>query len=192
MNWSEMNQKQRQNLIRLALLALLGVVLVVAGGGGDDKNRMEESRQIELTKPVEAQPENTVRQMEQHLEQTLMQIKDAGQVTVQITVNTMGRKEYACDTQITERQTTEKNGGTVQETRETQEQRSVVQQAGQQGALLIEETMPEISGVLIVASGAEQAVVQEQLLQAASTVLQVSADRIAVLPGSGGDLHESV
>ena len=192
MNWSEMNQKQRQNLIRLALLALLGVVLVVAGGGGDDKNRMEESRQIELTKPVEAQSENMVRQMEQHLEQTLMQIKDAGQVTVQITVNTMGRKEYACDTQITERQTTEKNGETVQETRETQEQRSVVQQAGQQGALLIEEIMPEISGVLIVASGAEQAVVQEQLLQATSTVLQVSADRIAVLPGSGGDLHESV
>ena len=192
MNWSEMNQKQRQNLIRLALLALLGVVLVVAGGGGDDKNRMEESRQIELTKPVEAQPENTVRQMEQHLEQTLMQIKDAGQVTVQITVNTMGRKEYACDTQITERQTTEKNGEAVQETKENQEQRSVVQQAGQQGALLIEEIMPEISGVLIVASGAEQAVVQEQLLQAASTVLQVSADRIAVLPGSGGDLHESV
>ena len=192
MNWSEMNQKQRQNLIRLALLALLGVVLVVAGGGGDDKNRMEESRQIELTKPVEAQSENTVRQMEQHLEQTLMQIKDAGQVTVQITVNTMGRKEYACDTQITERQTTEKNGEAVQETKENQEQRSVVQQAGQQGALLIEEIMPEISGVLIVASGAEQAVVQEQLLQAASTVLQVSADRIAVLPGSGGDLHESV
>ena len=192
MNWSEMNQKQRQNLIRLALLALLGVVLVVAGGGGDDKNRMEESRQIELTKPVEAQSENMVRQMEQHLEQTLMQIKDAGQVTVQITVNTMGRKEYACDTQITERQTTEKNGEAVQETKENQEQRSVVQQAGQQGALLIEEIMPEISGVLIVASGAEQAVVQEQLLQAASTVLQVSADRIAVLPGSGGDLHESV
>ena len=192
MNWSEMNQKQKQNLIRLALLALLGVVLVVAGGGENDEKRMEESGQISLTQPVEVQSENMVRQMEQHLEQTLMKIKDAGQVTVQITVHTMGRKEYACDTQITERQTTEKNGESVQETRETQEQRSVVQQAGQQGALLIEETMPEISGVLIVASGAEQAVVKEQILQAASTVLQVSVDRIAVLPGSGGDLHESV
>ncbi|MBR2626643.1 MAG: hypothetical protein IKD30_00150, partial [Peptococcaceae bacterium] len=110
-----------------------------------------------------------------------------GQVTVQIAVHTMGRKEHACDVQKTERRTIEENGEQIQETDEKQEQRSVVQPAGQQGGLLIEETMPEIRGVLIVASGASHAVVQEQLLQAASTLLQISAEKIVVLPGTGGD-----
>jgi stage III sporulation protein AG len=46
--------------------------------------------------------------------------------------------------------------------------------------------MPEICGVLIVADGAGQAVVQEQMLQAAATLLQISTEQIIVLQGKGG------
>ena len=119
-----------------------------------------------------------------------MQVKGAGDVTVQITVNDLGRKEYARDIQKTERNSTETNGDSRQQTTELQEHQTVVQQAGQGGALLIEETMPEIRGVLIVAAGACQASVQEQLLQAAATVLQLSTEQIMVLPGEGGAVHE--
>ena len=50
--------------------------------------------------------------------------------------------------------------------------------------------MPEICGVLIGASGAAQATGQEELLQAAATVLQLSVDKIMVLPGEGGAANE--
>ena len=125
--------------------------------------------------------------------QTLSQIQGAGAVTVQITVNDLGRKEYARDLQKTERNTSEESGDSKQQTTEVQESQTVVQQSGGQsgnGALLLEETMPEIRGVLIVASGAEEATVQEQLLRAAATVLQVSTEKIIVLPGEGGISHE--
>ena len=57
----------------------------------------------------------------------------------------------------------------------------------QGGALLVEESMPDIRGVLVVASGADSAVIQERLLQAA--VLQLSREKIIVLPGEGGMDH---
>lgn len=104
----------------------------------------------------------------------------------------MDSKEYAKDTQKTERTTSEENGESKQQTTELQENQTVVQQSGTQsgsGALLVEETMPEIRGVLIVATGARQPLVQEQLLQAAATVLQLSTDKIMVLPGQGGNEH---
>ena len=107
-------------------------------------------------------------------------------MTVQITVNDLGRKEYARDVQKTERNTSQNNGDGSQQTTEVQENQTVVQQGG---ALLVEESMPDIRGVLVVASGADSAVIQERLLQAAATVLQLSREKIIVLPGEGGMDH---
>ncbi len=189
MLWSEMNQKQKQTMIRMGLLALLGVCLLLLGGRGD------QSQSTQLSDERTVQPSavsnvmsnhDVIAGLEQQLAHTLMQVQDAGKVTVQITAERLGRKEYACDVQTTERDTSEINGDTKQQTTERQEQRTIVQSSGQGGALLIEETTPEICGVLIVADGAAQASVQEQLLHAAATVLQISTEQIIVLPGEGG------
>lgn len=189
MQWHEMSQKQKRNMIWLGLLAVLGVVLLLAGG----KESGSSTQETELTKPktdtISVQAVSSVRQMEQQLEQTLMQIEGAGIVTVQITVNDLGRKEYARDVQKTERNSTETKGEDQQQTTELQETQTVVQQNGQNGALLIAETMPDVRGVLIVATGASEARVQEQLLQGAATVLQLSTEQIIVLPGEGGTEH---
>lgn len=186
MQWREMSQKQKRTMIWLGFLAVFGVVLLLAGG----KESGSSIQETELTKPktdtASVQAVSSVRQMEQQLEQTLMQIQGAGTVTVQITVKDLGRKEYARDVQKTERNSTETNGAEQQTTTELQETQTVVQQNGQNGALLITETMPEVRGVLIVATGAKEARVQEQLLQGAATVLQLSTEQIIVLPGEGG------
>ena len=188
MNWKDLSKKQQQNFMRLGLLALLGICLLLAGGRGqqaqysDDMQQLDSATEAAATQPYRS---STVTALEQQLAQTLSQIEGAGAVTVQIMVKDSGRKEYACDVQKTERNTSETSGDSQQQTTEVQENRTVVQQSGT-GALLLAETMPEISGVLIVASGAGQASVQEQLLLAASTVLQLSCEKIAVLPGKGG------
>ena len=188
MNWKDLSKKQQQNFMRLGLLALLGICLLLAGGRGqqaqysDDMQQLDSATEAAATQPYRS---STVTALEQQLAQTLSQIEGAGAATVQIMVKDSGRKEYACDVQKTERNTSETSGDSQQQTTEVQENRTVVQQSGT-GALLLAETMPEISGVLIVASGAGQASVQEQLLLAASTVLQLSCEKIAVLPGKGG------
>ncbi len=195
MRWSEMNQKQKQTMIRLGGLALLGICLLLAGGRMSDTSDLAQQQKVNMVQQsntAEVSSSAAVAQLERQLAQTLMQVEDAGDVAVQITVHSLGRKEYACDVQKTERTTTDTNGDNKQQTTELQENRTVVQSSGQGNALLIEETMPEIRGVLIVADGADQAIVQEQLLHAATTVLQISAEQIIVLPGEGGADDEVV
>ena len=185
MRWSEMNKQQKQMMIRLALLAVLGITLLLIGGKMDTK----ESPEPEIFQKVPEEAvvqDNLASHLEQQLAKTLMQVKGAGQVTVQITMNDSGRKEYVRDVQRTERTSEDTADTNRKQTAERQEQQTVVQRAGQDGALLEIEYAPEICGVLIVADGAVHAAVQEQLLQAAATLLQISTEQIIVLPGKGG------
>ena len=190
MEWKNLNKKQQKNLIRLGLLALLGVALLLAGGRG--AALPQEQTAVAEQAVGAAQEQSTVAALERQLARTLSQIKGAGAVTVQITVNDLGRREYARDLQRTERNSNDSGGDSQQQTAEVQETQTIVQQAGNQGggALLVEETMPELRGVLIVAEGAGQAKVQEQLLQAAATLLQLSTEQIVVLPGEGEQVNE--
>lgn len=177
MRWNEMNREQKQMLFRLAIVAALGIFLLVAGGKMDYEENLATEQSAVPAEEMKL-PDSAASVLEQQLARTLMQVKGAGNVTVQITLYNSGRKEYARDVQRTER--------TAGETTELQEHQTTVQQAGKEGALLITEHMPEICGVLIVADGAGQAVVQEQMLQAAATLLQISTEQIIVLQGKGG------
>jgi len=184
MDWRALNKKQQQTLLRLGLLALLGVALLLAGGRGEAGEPIQPELQQSAGPTATSTGNTTVAQWEQQLAQTLSQVKGAGQVTVQISVSNLGCKTYAYDVQRTERNTSEDNGEVKQQTTELQENRTIAQvNGGQGGSVLLEETMPEVQGVLIVATGAAQASVQEQLLQAAATVLQLSTEKIIVLPG---------
>ena len=94
-------------------------------------------------------------------------------------------KEFAVDIQRTSRTSTEENETANQQTTELQEQFTIVQQNqnGAEQAIVVESLSPEITGVLIVASGAHSAVVQERLLHAAAVALQISTHQIIVVPG---------
>ncbi len=177
MHWNEMNREQKQMLFRLAVLAILGIFLLVAGGKLDHEENPEPEQSAVPAEEMNMS-DSAAGTLEQQLARTLMQVKGAGNVMVQITLYDSGRKEYVQDVQRTERATGE--------TTELQEHQTTVQQMGKEGALLITELMPEICGVLIVADGAGQAAVQEQLLQAAATLLQISTEQIIVLQGKGG------
>ena len=178
---------RNQQYVILGALALVGVALLLIGNSGSN-----EQQHLSSTDTANATVATTVAtnidpvaKMEQKLAHTLSQVQGAGTVTVQITVKHTGRKEYAVDTQRTNRTTTEESGDTHQQTVETQEQITVVQQNqnGTQQALLVSESSPEIAGVLVVAEGACDAVVREQLLHAVTAVLQVPMYQVMVVPG---------
>jgi stage III sporulation protein AG len=170
----------------LGALALLGITLLCIGNNTNTELKAQvQSSAVDRRSVYDPANSNDLAVLEYKLADILSKIQGAGHVTVQITVRNSGRKEYALDTQRTSRTTIEESADTSQHTTELQEQQTVVQQnrSGTQDALLVEETAPEITGVLIVASGAGNALVQERLLHAAETLLQISLHQIVVMPG---------
>lgn len=185
-SWSKDLFKQKKQYLLLGALALLGIILLCIGNSTNTEPQVKtRSSAIDKISVSGQANSNDIATLEYKLADTLSKIQGAGHVIVQITAENSGRKEYAVDIQRTNRTTTEESADTTQHTIELQEQQTVVQQnrSGTQEALLVQETAPEITGVLIVASGADNALVQERLLHAAETLLQLSLHQIVVMPG---------
>jgi stage III sporulation protein AG len=185
-SWSKDLFKQKKQYLILGALALLGITLLCIGNNTNTELKAQvQSSAVDRRSVYDPANSNDLAVLEYKLADILSKIQGAGHVTVQITVRNSGRKEYALDTQRTSRTTIEESADTSQHTTELQEQQTVVQQnrSGTQDALLVEETAPEITGVLIVASGAGNALVQARLLHAAETLLQISLHQIVVMPG---------
>lgn len=107
--------------------------------------------------------------LENRLENTLSRVKGAGKVSVAITVTGGNKTVIATDV------TTVKNGGEIQMTE------TPVLVGGK--VVVLGELFPEITGVLIVATGAENLSVKMNLAEAASTLLSIDSSKIRILTG---------
>ncbi|MBP5308162.1 MAG: hypothetical protein J6Z34_03390 [Clostridia bacterium] len=107
--------------------------------------------------------------LESKLEKTLSQVKGAGKVSVIVSVSGGGKTVIANDVK------TVKNGSEIQITE------SPVLVGGK--TVILGELYPEITGVLIVASGAQNVSVKIELVNAAASLLAIDPSRVNVLTG---------
>ncbi|MDR1940316.1 MAG: hypothetical protein LBQ40_05965 [Clostridiales bacterium] len=123
-----------------------------------------------------------LRELETRLSAMLSEIKGAGKVTVMIMYD--GGIEYvtANSTSVTTNKTTDNSGGvdrTVENTTETSTP-VIITENGQSKPVIVKEIMPRITGVMIVASGADDVSVRMELARAAATILDVSSNIIEI------------
>ncbi|MDP3488318.1 MAG: hypothetical protein Q8S19_10395 [Bacillota bacterium] len=124
--------------------------------------------------------------LEKQLESVLGQIKGAGQVTVMLTLASSNDVEVASNTQKTSRTTEEKDlSGTSKLTKEETHSSQPVMARNTSGdsVVKLKELTPEISGVVVIASGASDPKMQASLTQAVRTILSLPAHRVRVFPG---------
>jgi len=119
--------------------------------------------------------------LQSELAAILSQIEGAGMVEVSVTLESKGIKTYATNDRDERRQTEEGGRKTTIEESST---RDLAVSSG--NPLLLEEKLPSILGVLIVADGAGNPQVKENLTNAASTLLDISPHRVRVMPREGG------
>lgn len=115
------------------------------------------------------------------LEYILSRIDGAGKVEVSITLASGGLKTYAANTRNENREIAESQNGLKKTTSESNVTRDLAVSAGT--PLLVENKTPEVIGVLVVAEGAGSPLIQEKLIQAAATLLNVSPHQVCVMPG---------
>lgn len=116
--------------------------------------------------------------IESELKAVLARIEGVGQVSVAVEYANSGEKEYAYNEEIS--QSTSGSEGDV-ETQTTTRREMVLLNGDSQG-VLITDTPGEILGVLVVAEGANSAIVREKIQNAVATCLNLGADRVAIYP----------
>jgi stage III sporulation protein AG len=112
----------------------------------------------------------------------LSEIKGAGKVSVMIMYD--GGVEYvtANSSSVTTNKTTDNSGGVDRITENTTETSTpiIINENGQSKPIIIKEIMPNITGVMIIAEGANDVSVRMELMRAAATILDVNSNIIEV------------
>ncbi|BCV25126.1 hypothetical protein [Gelria sp. Kuro-4] len=183
----------RATLIKLSLLAGLGLVLLVTGR----LIKSPATRPAPAESGGESYPTGTAvpvtgagyqKNLEAQLAATLSQIAGAGQVIVQVSLEGGGSVSYATNSQQEVRSTEEKDpAGTTRTSQETRNEAQVVmaRAGGEERPVVAGETLPAVRGVLVVASGARDPGVKEQLAQAVQVLLGLPAHKVMVLEKEG-------
>ena len=143
----------------ILLVVLAGVLLLLLPDGQREKTRDTESVQQEEAFDLE--------QMEKKLERVLGQVQGAGEVTVMLTLRESGRQVLARDTESSE---TEQRSTAV----------IISQGSGIQQTVSLQSIYPKYQGALVVCTGAGDARVKLELLEAVRALTGLSAEKISI------------
>ena len=121
------------------------------------------------------------RELALELEHILSRIDGAGTVKVSITLASGGLKTYAANTRNESRAIEESQNGANKKTTESNVARDLAVSGG--APLLVENKTPAVMGVLVVAEGATSPTIQEKLVQATATLLNIAPHQVCVMPG---------
>lgn len=142
----------------LAVVALVAVVAVILVATFTDEKTAVNRENSEYAAALESR-----------LASVLAKMHGAGEVSVFITISSEGEKVVATES------VTDKNGNVTEKP---------VLSGGE--VIVLEEKKPEITGVLIVADGADDLNVRFSLLEAAASVLNIDQSKVKVYTGEGG------
>ena len=161
MSLSMNNKKSFKDLLKKVkpeylMIAAAAIIVLILFGSSFVKTQTEKDYDVN----------DYVDMLETKLSDRLSELDGAGKVNVIISVKSGMRSEIATEKQV---------GGIGDRTTETP-----VLISGK--PLVLGEIYPEICGVIIMAKGAENVKVRLSLITAAQTFLDVSSDKIQVLP----------
>jgi stage III sporulation protein AG len=171
---------------RLIWLGLLGAALLLIGGIFEPS----------AVKPQTANPAETAKTpavvnrsyeeaLESKLANLLAQVKGAGTVSVNITLESGAIQEHAKNVTKEIKTVQEKDSaGAIRTTTETKESEQVLlsKENGIDKPVMVREYKPVIRGVLVVAEGANDSTVKANLTKAVESGLGIPSYKITVLP----------
>lgn len=154
----------------LVIILIIGVgLLVIPGlGSGSKKDKSQNGfKELQAIK-ISTYEEET----EKRLAKMLSTINGAKDVSVMITFSDTGKYVYSLDEESEQ----------GKESRKDSSKPALKNDAGGgQSALLVKAELPQISGVLVTAVGADDSTVAENLTSAVKAVLDVKANRVRIL-----------
>lgn len=178
--------KGKRSTFILLALALVGIVLMfISANPEQNRSPGPAPKSSEAVIAPLGNRSDYRERLERDLEDRLQKMKGVASVSVLITLESGPVSEFAQNTETTERKTTEADGaGGLRDIHETSErqQTALTRDGSGEQALVVQERQPQIRGVLVVARGAQDPLVKEQITHAVEAALHLPAHRIRVLP----------
>ncbi|ACL69380.1 Sporulation stage III protein AG [Halothermothrix orenii] len=178
-------EKGNKLLRNIVILGMVGTLLLLFGDIFSSN-----PQPVTDNKPVITEEKNNYLTYEESLSKELEEIisvmSGVGKVKVQVYTLKGPEYSYVYDQNITNKITeeTDQNGGQRQIQEDTTEKSLVVLQdaAGGEEPLISTKQSPVISGVLIVAQGAEDSEIKYNITKSVSRLLDIPVHKISVLP----------
>ena len=177
MKWAkEEKNKKFVILIACIVLAAIGFTFWPSNNTGKQTTPITTT----IKQATTSEEANYEAKVEKKLTNMLSKMEGVGSVSVMVTIHSNEEKILAEDTSSTTQRTEEKDqAGGSRTTDSMQQTNDVVLQNGNT-PYVVKEYAPEIRGVLILAEGAGDNVVKNQIIEAVSKLLDVPVHKISV------------
>lgn len=178
--------KQRKKEQLLTAVLVVVILLLAFWPSAADHEKQEKQQTEEVQTQVQAEETNADerKKLEDDLKRILLQVEGVGEVDVAVTMESTGRKLVEKDVPLSESSVDETGNGTnsKKESKNSEEATVYLENAdGTKAPYVIEETMPVVRGVLVVAQGADDPQVVAEIKEAAMALFHLEAHKIKVM-----------
>ncbi|AUN17854.1 stage III sporulation protein AG [Clostridium botulinum] len=191
-NWLkklETNPKNNKKNMNILIVVLVGVLFLIAGSTFKkdsvmSKNENPKNKQTQEEK-IEVKNDDYEKETQNKLKTTLEKIDGVGKVEVMITFESGEEKVPAVNINNSTNKSVEKDteGGTRNTTQENEGSSVVVTNDGDKTQpLIVKEYKPKITGVCIVAEGAEDNITKLRISKAVVDLFSLAENKVNVYP----------
>ncbi len=176
-------RKKEQWAVYLLLGALLLVILLPTGSRDREEKTVSETEAEGKEKEVE-EGESQEEKLEKKLEAALSRVEGIGAVEVALSLESTNQKVVEKDVPSARSSQSSSGSGETGSASSVSTEESTVYQTDSDGSeipYVIQETYPEIRGVLVVAEGGGDPVVVQQIQEAVMALFRVEAHKIKVM-----------
>ncbi|XOQ48909.1 MAG: Stage III sporulation protein AG [Eubacteriales bacterium] len=163
------------------VVGLVGIALILLSGLF--KNDHTEAKTV--SSPTEISADQYAAQLETRLTEIVTRIQGAGSAKVLVTLERGTQYVYATEEKKSNKTTQDKSDGTTTKNEandNTETTYILVKDAdGAQRALAVTEVQPIIKGVVVVCDGGDDPTVQQNVISAVTTALDISSVRVCVI-----------
>lgn len=163
--------------LKIVLLIIVGIVAIVLFFGFNSNKANSTSNTVSSTNSY-ISTMDYCQIIENKLIEVLSKVDGAGAVSVMVTVDGSPELIYANEQDKT---TSSNSSGTTSSS--TYSSPIIIDANGSSSALVMTEVLPAVKGVIVVSSGAGNVATRLNLLNAVSTLLDISIEQVTVLKG---------
>lgn len=179
--------EKKGNIVgNIVLIGLLGIIFIFMSNVFSEPETLDQETKIIKTEDRKDKGENYKHELVKGLQETISLIKGVGKVKVQVLFSRDSSYEYEYNQNKINKITneTDQNGGERKIEEDSVEKEMVIirDANGNEKPVIRVETNPKISGVIVVAEGAEVSKIKYKIFRAISSYLDLPAYKINVLP----------